>query len=443
MDIEVAMNPSVLAEAYFEIEPTNTQHKLMNEILFGDSKRIIITAMTRYGKSMIISMTILLYAILNEKKRIVLVSPTYKQARILMEWIAGFVVTSPQIANELDTTAHGIERLKKEVTKERITFRNGSEIRILSAEGSGERLMGFGADMIVEDESALISDEVYRSRILRMLGDRPETSVLIQIGNPFPGNHFEENWKNQSDWKHYHIDWKTALEEGRTTEAFIEEQRTQLTPDEFTVLYEANFPEESEDALFKWLWIKFATDNPFTEYVPDKKYLGVDVAEAGLDWTVATKVIETAEKNYIVTDIKHWHKADTMATVGQIIEYNRDFNADKIKVDAIGVGKGVYDRLVELKQPAQPIKVGMSATREPERFLNQKSQFYWNLRTLFEEGRITIPNHSQLIKELRSMRYELTSAGKIKIIDPEDKSPDYADSLMLSCAEGVRGAIIY
>jgi hypothetical protein len=30
------------------------------------------------------------------------------------------------------------------------------------------------------------------------------------------------------------------------------------------------------------------------------------------------------------------------------------------------------------------------------------------------------------------MRYEFTSAGKIRIVDPEGKSPDYADSLMLT-----------
>ena len=30
------------------------------------------------------------------------------------------------------------------------------------------------------------------------------------------------------------------------------------------------------------------------------------------------------------------------------------------------------------------------------------------------------------------MHYEFTAAGKIPIVDPEGKSPDYADSLMLT-----------
>jgi hypothetical protein len=51
---------------------------------------------------------------------------------------------------------------------------------------------------------------------------------------------------------------------------------------------------------------------------------------------------------------------------------------------------------------------------------------------LFEQDLISIPNDSKLISQLSQMRYQFTSAGKIQIIDPENKSPDYADSLMLT-----------
>ncbi|RLG90658.1 MAG: hypothetical protein DRO16_01780 [Thermoprotei archaeon] len=54
---------------------------------------------------------------------------------------------------------------------------------------------------------------------------------------------------------------------------------------------------------------------------------------------------------------------------------------------------------------------------------------------MFEEGRIKIPNHPTLIEQLNKLKYEITSAGKIKIIDPEDKSPDFSDSLAYAVAE--------
>jgi len=80
---------------------------------------------------------------------------------------------------------------------------------------------------------------------------------------------------------------------------------------------------------------------------------------------------------------------------------------------------------------AEGIKVGESPATESFRFLNKKAEMYWNMRTLFEEGRISIPKHRTLISQLAKMKYELTSSGKIRIIDPEDKSPDFADSLCL------------
>lgn len=439
---EVMKDTKLLVKAVFNEDLLPTQALIMEDILFEKHKRIIILSMTRYGKSWLIAMISLLYAIFNDKKKIAIIGPSLDQAKVIMEWISMFILQAPLIAREIEiTTTSKSERLRRELTKKRITFRNGSEIRILSAEGKGERLMGFGADFIIEDESALISDEVYRMRITRML--EGEDAIYVGIGNSFPGNHFEDNWKNQ-DWKKYHIDWRIAVAEGhpKITVKTIEEKRNTLTPMEFQILYDATFPEEAEDALFKWAWIKRAEyeTKDINKKEIKKKIIGVDVAEAGLDWTVLTFLLKMNDGSYIVTDIKHWHKADTMETVGKILEHNKEFKTNKINVDAIGCGKGVYDRLREVAKEnnftVDGIKVGNAPSKEKDRFINRKAEYYWRLRTFFEENRVSIPIHRKLKEELRAMKYELTSASKIKIIDPPSKSPDYADSLMLACAEG-------
>jgi len=74
----------------------------------------------------------------------------------------------------------------------------------------------------------------------------------------------------------------------------------------------------------------------------------------------------------------------------------------------------------------------MSPTSEEDQHLNEKSQRFWKLRSIFEQDLIGIPNNPHLISQLSQMRYEFTSAGKIRIVDPEGKSPDFADSLMLT-----------
>jgi hypothetical protein len=106
--------------------------------------------------------------------------------------------------------------------------------------------------------------------------------------------------------------------------------------------------------------------------------------------------------------------------------------AEQINVDSIGVGAGVYSRLLELGHKAVSVRVSMAPTSEANRYINQKSQRWWRLRTIFENDLISIPNNPKLISQLSQMRYQFTTAGKIQIIDPDGKSPDYADSLMLT-----------
>ena len=46
---------------------------------------------------------------------------------------------------------------------------------------------------------------------------------------------------------------------------------------------------------------------------------------------------------------------------------------------------------------------------------------------------IKIPQHKTLLNELLVMKWGFTGTSKIKIIDPENKSPDFADALVYFC----------
>lgn len=438
---KVEFYPEAIVKKLFNVDLTPTQANILRAIIRGE-KRIIISAMTRYGKSYVVSMAVILYVLLNADKRVVIVSATYPQAKILMNYIGRFIA-KPEVYSALgfDEIKDRKKGLHEEFSKERITFPNGCEIRILSASGTGERLMGFGGDLIIEDEAGLIDDDVYFGKITRMLGDSP-TSVLVEIGNPFPGNHFEDNWDNR-DWLKFHIGWKEALKEGRISQEFVDEQKDILAPIMFRILYEADFPEDSEDALIPKMWIERSLYVELGDYVVRNRTIGCDIAEAGIDNTVLTPIVETTRGEYIVGEQKVYkHMPDTMKTVQKIKELHNQFKADVLNVDAIGIGKGVADRLRELNLNTKQIKVSKKPTSEIDRFLNQKAQHYWRLRKLFEDGLIKIPkNATNLIRELRLMRYEISN-GKIKIIDPQNKSPDYADSLMLGCVKTYKELII-
>lgn len=235
-----------MCRLFFDHEPTGKQEEIIRSIAYQENKRIVISAFTRYGKTLSVVIGVLLYILFNENKKILIIAPIYDQANILRNYTAENIFKCPILTNLLETEVKGAERLKREASKKRITFKNGCELTILSAKGEAKRLLGWRGDLIILDEACLIDLEVYRQKISRMLRDNQD-AILVEIGNPWSkNNQFYEHWKDPNFRKIY-IDYKVGLKEGRIKEDYVEEQRRLLTPIEFKVLYEAEFSEESED----------------------------------------------------------------------------------------------------------------------------------------------------------------------------------------------------
>ena len=254
------------------------------------------------------------------------------------------------------------------------------------------------------------------------------------------------------------------MKEWRISQGFLAEQRETLSDREFQVLYKAEFPETSEDALINWEWIQKAQEAPkeAPKEAPGGEIIiaGCDIAEQGNDLTVVTVVAQNKEnKTYRVLNISSWGKTDLMPTVAKITPILKQYKVELVRVDATGVGSGVYSRLDELLREGivtakvEAHKGGLSPHNDAAkiRFLNQKAESYWHLRSLFEAGKINIPVHRVLISELSKMKWELTSAEKIRIRDPgdkegdtaENKSPDFADSLNIAVWGGGVPALMF
>ena len=132
------------------------------------------------GKTMIpthnshtVAMAVLLRAITHPEKWAV-VAPSHPKAMIIMRYIIDHCYDNEIFRSQLDMDETAKDRLKREVSKTRLTFKGGGEIFVLSADSrnkaqAGETLMGFGAANIILDESSLIDDDIY-AKIKRMLG---------------------------------------------------------------------------------------------------------------------------------------------------------------------------------------------------------------------------------------------------------------------------------
>lgn len=435
-----------LCYIFFQEEITEGQEEIVTKILYPEHKRVCINCMTRYGKTWTVAMGILLLIYFNENKKIALVGPTDVQALILRNYLIEMVFKSDLIMEIIQLDAKGADRLKQEASRKRQTFKNGCEYRVFSADKEANRLMGFGADVVVPDEAGLIKGEAW-AKIMRMLGDDPQNAKMIELANPWNrDSKYYDHWTNPR-YENIHVGWRQALKEGRVTQAFVDEMREELTPLQFQVLYESEFPDQAEDSIFNYKWIKEAMNR--TKFKMGKGYMRIiacDPADKGLDWTV---IMYLEEKNgrYNLIDIWAEPTSENMRIAGKVMQmiHKRKNQIDCVNLDCIGIGVGVTSRLRELLENTE-IEINACHFGEKSRkdrkfksdtikkqFSNNKAEYYFRLKDLFMHGMITLPKDNKympkLVKDLLGMTWGPNSRGQIKIIDPE-KSPDFADALV-------------
>jgi hypothetical protein len=409
---------------------TDGQWELFLSLVSDQYDRVVIKAVTQYGKSLITSLA-LIYLAASSQKQMLIIAPRFSQARIIMSYVIDHIFDNDRFIKQIELKG-SLERFKRERSKSRIDWKTGAQIAIHSAHASSskqgkEKLMGLGGDMVIVDESSLIPDELF-THILRMVGG-VENGKLVQLGNPFYKNHF---WKAFQDpnYKRITIDYKQAIEEGRMTEKFIEETKRTISPRKFKVLYECEFPDQKEDALIPWSKIQEAVNRDIKN-PSGKRQFGGDVARKGDDSTVG--IIRQGEK---VLDIQSWDKKDTMETTGRFANMiEKDMLA---KIDVIGIGSGVVDRLREQKyKKIVGVNVGHSSHNK-ERFYKLRDEIFWGLRCRFVDGNIDIPDNRKLIEQLSELRYSFNSRGQLKVEGKEKMknrgigSPDEADALALA-----------
>jgi len=206
-----------------------------------------------------------------------------------------------------------------------------------------------------------------------------------------------------------------------------------------------NFWEQGTDNIIPLAWIMSAVNAEVDDIGPWE--FGQDVARFGDDRSVLTEL-----KGKTVYPQKVWGKKDTMETVGIIANemLERNITPDRtvvqavIKVDADGVGSGVFDRLAELGYACYGLMSAKNAANN-ERFYNFRSEMWFHARAIFkrqfEEGNvISIPDDDELIEELGGMKYKIHSDGREKAELKEDykkrlgRSPDKGDSFIYCIA---------
>jgi len=414
---------------------TEGQKKIFEIIVKRSPRYNHVITTTQYGKSEVVSMAVLLRAV-NFGEKWAVVAPSMAKAQIIMGNIRKHCFDNEIFRDQLNMDAKEKDRLKREVSKSRLTFKQGGEIFVLSADNknkaaAGESLLGFGAANIVVDESSLVDDDIY-AKILRMLGGHKDHFIL-EIGNPFHRNHFYRTSMDET-YNRIVVDWRQAVREGRLQPDFVERMRKQF---DFGVMYECKFPDAGEIDSDGWTTM-FTENDILNAYRSEdissygQPRLGIDVSRAGGNFNVF--VLRTGNFARVLSK----NTTDNlMEVVGMGRDMAQKYGVDESNVflDATGMGAGVYDRFLELGWNIQGINLAEKAVNE-EKYINIRAEAYFELLAWIKGGGMLKRDTDFL--QLADIRYKMRDNGKLKIIDKESlrkkniASPDVADALMLT-----------
>jgi hypothetical protein len=312
-----------------------------------------------------------------------------------------------------------------------------------------EALQGFHSEnlLFIIDEASGVAEEVF-TVVRGALTE--EDNRCVMTSNPTRTTGFFYNSHNLWDGDPWHCLTFDGEESPRVSERYVREIDVEFGRDSdvFRVRVQGRFPIESDFILISKNWVMDA----FERSISYRKRLGrqqfdaagVDVARYGDNKTVFVLV-----RHATVVGILQYTKQDTMKTAEDIIQLCSKMRAQDVKVDEIGIGAGVVDRCYQRGYSVTGVDVSKVAV-DKEKFINKRAEYFWSLRTRFEDGSISLkPLKKQLsrtdmvkfIEQVCSIRYEYNDKGKVQIWSKEKmrrekiKSPDLADALMLAFAE--------
>lgn len=384
------------------------------------------------GKSAFLSWVIIHFMVTRFPQKTVVTAPTQGQlfdalAAEVRHWISKL---PPFIQELLTIKAERIE-LQSAPAQSFIAYRT-------SRQEQPEALQGVHADnvLLVGDEASGIHDRIYQAA-----GGSLSTkgSIFILTGNPTKAEgYFYTLFKNPlPNWDLYTV---SCRDSSRVDPDYITQVKAQYGEDSnvYRVRCLGEFPTSDDEKLIPFHLIESAIERDIRAAPDTPAVWGLDVARSGKDKTALL-----CRRNRIVEWVHTLNTSNLMEVVGWVKKTYDDTSAfdrpSEICVDSIGLGAGVFDRLVELNYPAIGVNVAEVAALDLQAS-KLRDDLWLQVRDWFTRQDCRIPNDPSLIRDLQAPSFKFTSGGKYKIASKDEmkragySSPDRGDALALTFA---------
>jgi hypothetical protein len=204
------------------------------DLLRSSSDRVLMNCARQSGKSLMSAIMALHRALYHPGSLVLILAPAERQARETFAKAARYyraLGSSPGAASADSDRKMGLE------------LRSGSRIEALP--GTEKTIRGFsGVDLLIVDEAARVSDELYYS-VRPMLA--VSAGQLVALSTPFgTRGWWYEAWRGSEAWERYEV---PVTEVPRINPEFLEEERRTLGPWWYEQEYECKFLDAQTQAF--------------------------------------------------------------------------------------------------------------------------------------------------------------------------------------------------
>lgn len=299
-----------------------------------------------------------------------------------------------------------------------------------------EAFQGFHSDnlLFVIDEASGVEEIIFQ------VGEgslSTEGARQIMRGNPTQtsGEFYNAFHRNRANFWTLTV---SCLDSKRVAKDFPENvaKKYGIDSNVYRVRVLGEFPLEDDDSVISLSHVEAAVNREITSGVGEIVW-GLDVARFGDDSTALAK----RRGKVLLEPVREWRKKDLMQTSGLVAKEYKETPVKErpkvIKIDVIGLGAGVVDRLKELGLPVEGVNVAESASVD-DKYMRLRDELWFAGRAWFEARDCKIPDDQELIAELSVPRYAVTSGGKLKVEGKDDLkkrgvvSPNKADAFLLT-----------
>jgi hypothetical protein len=347
-----------------------------------------------------------------ESGMVLVLAASQAQARVVFQYCLGFIEASPLLSRELSN-----------VTKSEIRLRNGISIAIHSnsfRSVRGRTLVAaiFGEVSFWSDESLQLSDiEAYRAVLPSLL---TTNGMLIAISTPYRRNGLLYQ-KHRDHFGQDHDDvlvvqGASQLFNPTLTDKEIDKQR-QADPQAALAEWDAEFRTDVSTFLDEEL-IEQATDHARPLELPPKErttYRCFIDASGGRRDHYAMCIGHKEGERFIVDVIRG--KAppfDRAVVTREFAALAREYGVNSVIADAYG---GEWVRATWREQ-----QMGYSLSEL------SKSEIYLECLNLFTRGLVSLPEHKQLLRELRLLERRTHRSGKDTVDHGRNGSDDHSNA---------------